>query len=342
MEKDNTCPNCSSSILEKHKYCPHCGQKQNLGVPTLRQFFSDFFSLVLNLDAKIFHTLKNALIPGNLTKVYFKGARKKIYQPFRFFFVTAALFFGLVSLFEINIQFNQGKSNHSFEQFREKRKKAATIRNVLASIKQAEINDPKLQSVLDSIYTQNSLEQETDSIYLNLLGGTHLQLSQEDLLTLTGEQIIQKYNITNYWEQFILTKIYKLIKDPKGFAKQIFGQMIWMMMFLIPVFAFVLKWMYRKHRKYYFEHLILLFHIHAVVFLIMSLVFLSSNLISNSDLIPIGGILLSLLYIFLSLKSYYGEGWISSLLKFVFGLFLYLLLGMVFLVLLLLISFAVF
>jgi hypothetical protein len=84
---------------------------------------------------------------------------------------------------------------------------------------------------------------------------------------------------------------------------------------LLPLFAFLLYLLFFRRRRYYVEHFVFALHTHAFVFALFTL------------LLPFGGIpwiavplfLLMLLYGYVALKRFYGQGWFLTLLK--YGMF---------------------
>ena len=90
----NICPNCNNVFPKDAKYCPACSQKTRSGKVTVREYLSDFFDQVFNLDSKLFKTLGALFIPGKLTKEYFLGKRKSYAPPIRLFLVMVIIFLG--------------------------------------------------------------------------------------------------------------------------------------------------------------------------------------------------------------------------------------------------------
>lgn len=97
-----------------------------------------------------------------------------------------------------------------------------------------------------------------------------------------------------------------------------------MMLCCIPLFALVLKLLYIRKRRYYVEHLVYALHIHSFVYLsvmIITLIGLEVAGVSNTArvLVTTALSLALLVHVFLSIRRVYGDGWIFTTLKFLFG-----------------------
>src|SRR5206468_12013703 len=101
-----------------------------------------------------------------------------------------------------------------------------------------------------------------------------------------------------------------------------------MMLCCIPLFAFVLKLLYIRKRFLYIDHLIYALHIHAFAYLAIMIVGFSSWELARvapsvqpfATAILVIAVILLLLF---SIRRVYRQGWFISLLKFVFGGFIY-------------------
>ena len=94
------------------------------------------------------------------------------------------------------------------------------------------------------------------------------------------------------------------------------------MFFLMPVFALVLAIVYFRQRRYYVAHLIYSVHFHALAFLLLALVF-GLLYLDIPDWGIIACILGPFIYLLLTLKRVYRNGWIKTIFKFGFILFTY-------------------
>ena len=102
-----------------------------------------------------------------------------------------------------------------------------------------------------------------------------------------------------------------------------------MMLVCVPLFAFVLKLLYIRQRRYYVEHLVYALHIHTFAYVAVVVITLLS--IAAARVLPaVQGPLVFVLslvgvaQVFLSIRRVYGQGWFMTTLKFVLGSWIYL------------------
>lgn len=101
-----------------------------------------------------------------------------------------------------------------------------------------------------------------------------------------------------------------------------------MMLCCIPLFAFVLKILYIRKGRFYVEHLVYALHIHT--FLYVSVIITALAVMGANRTVPaLGGWITGLMacaivvQIFLSIRRVYKQGWFMTILKFLFGGFVY-------------------
>jgi hypothetical protein len=80
------------------------------------------------------------------------------------------------------------------------------------------------------------------------------------------------------------------------------------MFFLLPYFALLLKWLFRKKKMLYGGHLLFSLHLHSFAFIVMSLGFLPLTKTLHSALLWVIAA-----YLFLALRRVYGRGWKATL-----------------------------
>lgn len=89
---------------------------------------------------------------------------------------------------------------------------------------------------------------------------------------------------------------------------------------LVPLFALLLKLTYFNKGRYYTEHLVLALHNHSFLFTALLLESLIGLFVSGAvkDTIEMPIDIWIPVYLFLSLKVTYGDGWLGTAFKFVF------------------------
>jgi hypothetical protein len=102
-----------------------------------------------------------------------------------------------------------------------------------------------------------------------------------------------------------------------------------MMLCCIPLFAFILKILYLRQRRYYAEHLFYSLHIHAFLYLTVVITALGA-MGANRTVPALSGWIVGLMscailiQIFRSIRHVYKQGWFFTMVKFLFGGFVYL------------------
>jgi hypothetical protein len=101
-----------------------------------------------------------------------------------------------------------------------------------------------------------------------------------------------------------------------------------MMLCCIPLFAFVLKILYIRKGRFYVEHLVYALHIHT--FRYVSVIITALAVMGANRTVPVlGGWITGLMscvivvQIFLSIRRVYRQGWFITMVKFLFGGFVY-------------------
>jgi hypothetical protein len=101
-----------------------------------------------------------------------------------------------------------------------------------------------------------------------------------------------------------------------------------MMLCCIPLFAFILKILYIRRGRFYVEHLVYALHIHT--FLYVAVIITALAVMGANRTVPaLGGWITGLMtiaivvQIFLSIRRVYRQGWFMTILKFLFGGFVY-------------------
>jgi hypothetical protein len=97
-----------------------------------------------------------------------------------------------------------------------------------------------------------------------------------------------------------------------------------MMLCCIPLFAFILKILYIRQRRFYVEHLVYALHIHSFLYVAVIITSLAS-MGANRTVPVLSGWIIGLMscailiQIFRSIRRVYKQGWFFTTVKFLFG-----------------------
>jgi len=127
----------------------------------------------------------------------------------------------------------------------------------------------------------------------------------------------------SYWNIFYYTKAKKvnqLKDDPEAFGKNYLGEIISKisvaLFFLLPIFTLVMALLYIRSPYNYTEHLVFVFHVQTVFFILLTLTLLIDKFINFSTT----ALMITTLFPFFlykALKNFYGQGWFKTLIKFI-------------------------
>jgi hypothetical protein len=129
--------------------------------------------------------------------------------------------------------------------------------------------------------------------------------------------------------QYKLTK--NLIRLDRAENQVVISQLLknlpLMMLFILPIFAFMLKLFYMRRNQYYITHLIHALHLHSFAYVIYGFAFVAA-MYWLPEGAGVWAIFISLILVsthsYLSFLKVYGQGWFKTLIKFNLIGFLYL------------------
>ncbi len=328
------CFNCNTPLPSEAVYCLSCGQKHTTGRIKLRSLMGDFLAEQFNLDSRILKTAQAIIIPGKLTEEFFLGKHKTYSSPLRLFLVTAVLFASVLAL-QLFQDEKIGGNNltemiHENERFHVLLKldsihleqkglfKNTTVNNALDTV------SAHLREILDNPSDSILLSEEIQIANFNLPN-----ISRDDFENMSSTELRDSYGKDmQFWERLLLTQGVKSIKQGDNLAQYLFGKTTLALFFMMPFLAFFLKIVYIRRKKFYVEHLIFSFHYHAFLFLLFTLVTVSQSYLGGG---VIGiGFFVAFVYLFISLKRIYQQGWFRTLLKICIVFFIYLILLVIF------------
>jgi hypothetical protein len=93
-----TCPTCNNAVSSP--YCPACGERlPDARDLTLRNLLQQFASAFTEIDGRLIHSFRCAVMqPGNLTVAFHRGQRKSFLMPLQMFFIVNVFFFAMQAL----------------------------------------------------------------------------------------------------------------------------------------------------------------------------------------------------------------------------------------------------
>lgn len=282
--------------------------------------FSDFFETVFNLDNRLFRTLRDLVIPGQITIKYLAGKQRPFFQPLRLFFVSTVLMLSAYAIFAGD------RAGESFDTSIEEARGGA-YQQIFESDLRAELDSLETEfsgaasaALLDTIRSRH-LSNPPDSIFVGILdidennvGGMELKVSEADFYTLSSGELLEKYKVEGWLAQYQTKQLHAIMRSGSRAIPGIMGQLIWGIVFIIPITALMLKFIYIRRKHTYVEHLVFSLHTHSFLFLIQALAAIVFYWFDTPALLW-ATIPLTIIYFIVAQKRVYRQGWFKTLIK---------------------------
>lgn len=351
------CLNCDYPLEISDRYCPRCGQMNSTKKLSFNDFFEEFFSSVFAYDSRLNRTLKTLLFkPGKISKDYIEGRRMHYANPFRFYLSASIIFFLLFNYsFDLNIP-QLGPQDRNVVDFRE---------NLNRELQQANIDSTKQVLAarginLDSIqrvavdtthktykdYMVTEKETDTMSFLSALFKKANLYYHfQDETEIYNPERALDSLNFRNtkynHWlyKKAVDAGIFR--NNPKLFFDYFISKLPFIIFFYLPVFALFIWLLYVRRPFNYMEHLIFAFHVQTTLFVLYIVGLVFDFIVSNNWGITTANILFAA-YLYKSMRNFYGQGRVKTILKFIILNVIFFTLAMVAIVISLLASFSIY
>ena len=302
------CLNCGTQMGSGDRFCPLCGQKRlEREDMSFRHLIGESFLDYFHFDSKFFRTIVPLVLkPGKLSLEFMKGKRKSYVEPFRLFLVISIIYFLLLPFSKENDE--PRAKNLSIDTKGMHLKEADELQKTSVTIKDMPLSKEG----------QDSAKKEIDSLGLKAY-------------------VNKKFPDKGPVFKLFIRQAYKIMLNSGQSLSTVIEHTASKMVFLlIPVFALLLKLLYLRRKRLYFEHLIFSLHIHAFIFLLMIFSILA-DYISHVSIFLL--ILAAMVYAFIAMKKYYAQTVGKTLLKFVLLSISYLIIALpVFLILLIVVA----
>jgi hypothetical protein len=277
VSEAKTCLNCKTALPEGAKFCYNCGQENRDLQIRFWELLSEFLSNTFNFDARLGRTIIDLVKrPGEITKQFHEGKRARYVRPMQLYLFVSFVYFLLSSMSPTTI----------VNQFPESEAEAGLM-----------VDNGLIKVNVDSndIFLLGQNLKKTDP---------NDEAAIDSLLDLTGE------TEHSDWERHLMKQTVRALnpKYEEVLKQEVFANLSWAMFLLLPVFASMLWFIVRKVSPFYIDSLIFSIHFHTVVFILFSIGAIIDFFVS-SDLVYQTIIVLTVLYLLLSLKRVYVLKW---------------------------------
>ncbi|PCJ47344.1 MAG: hypothetical protein COA74_08505 [Gammaproteobacteria bacterium] len=306
-EESLECLNCSTPLTGP--YCHDCGQPERHFIRFFPKVLWEMVNEAFDLDSKVLRTiLPLYFIPGRLSMEYFAGRRARYVNPLRLYIILSILFF-------ITLSISTGGETGA----------VITNENNGVNLRIRTTND--IEAVDPHLEKKGIVDQDGQ---LNVTLGNdkpwNLETNPLTFNDMFNEETTKELN-QFFWA--LALKLDKVVKDdPKELLNEFLNVIPQLMFILLPIFALLLKLTYVFKKRYYMEHLIVALHNHCFMFLSLMLLILVGYvqdvlaspewLIDALSYLFIIMLLWVPLYLFITMKRVYAQGYTMTMIKFIF------------------------
>ncbi|CAM1358766.1 conserved membrane hypothetical protein [Tenacibaculum sediminilitoris] len=335
--RDPNCLNCGCPFTHNEKFCPECGQKNRGKKITLSVFLRELFAGFFSLDTKFWRTLIPLLIsPGKVSKDYIQGKRIRYTNPFRFYLATSIIFFLIISLTDSYKKFEElriGKSTNNNLPINLNGDLKSNVKVDLDSIqdvvfKQLEEQDSakakQILKKLDSTKLSYNFEQKSSKKnFIDTFKIVKFMKFQKENSKLPIDAALDSLNVKkNFSNRFwysrakVFNSVFLSRDETKKFFRQILSYASIALFILLPLFTLFLKLIYVRKKYTYVEHLVFVFHVQTVLFLLFS-IFYIIDFFKHSESFLFVFFLLFMIYLFIAMKRFYNQGYFKTFIKYI-------------------------
>ncbi len=349
------CRNCDTPLTAD--FCPECGQlDRDLNRP-IWTLMVDSADALFDIDSRIFRTIMPLiLLPGHLTKSYNEGKRARYLPPVRLYIMASILFFLTVSIADIAIlkieffprestegltiedldpeqvtPFDEASSGPSSEDESEGGDESQDVLGdsaddvALSNSRNGDVIigdfgfDLEIKMFAPADPSENSVPLPPDAFQEAIEG---LAANRDEALKTVDREGAGMELATLEFAEDVLRGFQVAVQDPRALNKEI---NIWLpraMIFMLPIFALLLRLFYWGRKQYLMDMLVFSLHFHSYIFLVITF-FIAAQILIGSAASAWMFALAVPVYLFVALKVTSGQGIIRTFFKFIFLSFIY-------------------
>ena len=334
------CLNCGQRLEKHHEFCSNCGQENTDSNLPLGMILQDFFSNTLAFDSRLFHSIIPFFFkPGYLSAMYREGKRAAYVNPFRLYLVISLFFFFFLSLLLTKDYGDQDviQLEETEEELTQAQKDsvvqvtAKEFRKGLEALDSANAEKQFMKLPEGKKLADYADTTDVQDGFLGISGEAYDKYKKyRKVDSISDEALLDTMKLEKPFLRKVTRQMRKIQnRDSEVFLSYVLKNIPLMMFLLIPLFAFLLKILYYRHREtLYIGHLIHAIHLHSFSYLIYGFLscFLYFNDGYNDEQKGWAFMLFFSVASFYSLFSFhrfYQQGWGKTIFKFLIMGFLY-------------------
>jgi Protein of unknown function (DUF3667) len=168
-----------------------------------------------------------------------------------------------------------------------------------------------------------------------------LKIPLSEIYEKTPDEILEKYNITDFYERIEAKPAIKVRKNATTLLHFLLSKLFLLTFLLIPFLSLFFMLLYRRQKRYYVEHFVFFLHLNTTLFLTLAAALAYYKLFGNEIIFAVYSIVM-LLFIFLAMKFYYQQGWIKTFIKYSITIVFYQVFAIIFFTLAAIVSYFLF
>lgn len=308
---DQPCLNCGDAT--PGDYCRNCGQPKRKVAVSLGAMIADVVEdqLVINrtLPRSVWCLISR---PGFLTAEYVEGRIVRYVSPLRLYLVTSVVFFLLLSSFGLRALDNVN--------FGDEEGAAPPGEEGLAAGAAALEGIDTTDMPVEAREAVRSAVQQLSERAAEPLPTPPSASAIRAAIDPSGLQPWAREILDNSYEGFT-ARVIARVADRYGhlpprqafreFTREYFEYAPQTVFVLLPIFAFILKLLYIRRRRFYAEHFVFALHVHSLTFLTFIVMLLIGGATVNGWLF-----LAIMIYVWFAMKRVYGQGWFRTTAKY--------------------------
>lgn len=328
------CRNCGAIL--HGAYCQDCGQSAHDPLASVAHAVEDVFESFWHVDGRIFRSLRDLLVPGRIARAYLDGHRVRYIPPLRLYVVLSVITFfiahvvaaGIIDGPRVVVR-NSTLAGNPFAAATTVQQVEAKRTQLLAELQaeRADAADTPLVAAALAVGV-DTLNRQADQRIAELGGkpvvasgpatGSDAGIFGDEPIGADGSW---QRRLQRQWTRNAQDNLHLFAKDGRKFAERVIAHVPTLLLVLVPLFALVLRMAYLLRPMGYLAHLVVALYSHSFL-LLAALAWMLVRLLER----VVGGTVLSTaagaafwigvpIFLLLSQKRIYGDGWLLTLLR---------------------------
>ena len=274
------CKNCETDFTGH--FCNNCGQSAKDFDRPVSVLIVDAMANIMAFDTRLWKSLKSILFkPGEMALDYIAGKRVRYMPPFRLYLFISFVFF-LLLRFSIN-----SNSNINLFSSQDKEEGVKTEQSIASGS----------ELTVSAALAKNKVQK------------TEVQQDETQKSAVKKDAVKENGNIN-------IKKIDDIKANQELYISKFLSYLSWALILMMPLYAMLLWFLFRKYQRHYLGHFIFSLNQHAFLFVIFSIQIIISLIFPEKETIYEAWLLLAFpLYLIAGARKLYKAKWSSIIFK---------------------------